>query len=95
MYYLSNLGGGINSAFMSSMAIALFCQVWLRTRRPQLFNDFNYLVSAALAGGVSICIFVLAFAVQGASGDVHDFPTWFGNPSYDGDAPDHCVRPGT
>ncbi|CAO1623190.1 unnamed protein product [Sympodiomycopsis kandeliae] len=89
-YFLSNLGGGINSPFTSCMILALFCQVWLRTRRPRLFNELNYVVAAAVDGGVSIVIFILSFAVMGAASSYHPFPEWFGNPSAP-TAPDHCL----
>lgn len=92
LYDMNTLLGGINSPFTSSMALAIFSQVWLRTRKPKLFNELNYLVAAAVDGGVAILIFVLSFAVMGASGSEHPFPHWFGNPGKP-DAPDHCLRP--
>lgn len=38
-YFLANLGGGINSNFLSCMVLALFSQVWLRVKRPRLFAE--------------------------------------------------------
>lgn len=89
---LSTLAGGINSAFLSSLIVAAFCQLWLRIKRPKLFIDFNYIVAAGIDGGVAILIFVLSFAVLGAAGTSYPFPTWFGNPDSP-ESPDHCIRP--
>jgi hypothetical protein len=37
------------------------------------------IVTAAIAGGVQIIIFILTFAVFGGSGEAHSFPIWWGN----------------
>lgn len=50
---------------------------------------FSQLFSGALDGGAQVLIFVLSFAVYGASGTSHPFPTWWGNP--DGNV-DHCME---
>ncbi|CAO1621252.1 unnamed protein product [Parajaminaea phylloscopi] len=92
LYYLAQLSNGVNSAFLSSLLLAAFCQLWLRTKRPRLFIDFNYVAAAGIDGGGSIMIFVLSFAVFGASGTSHLFPTWFGNPALPV-CPDHCIHP--
>jgi hypothetical protein len=34
-------------------------------------------------------IFILSFAVFGASGKAHPFPTWWGHPT---GYPDHCMK---
>jgi hypothetical protein len=34
---------------------------------------------SALDGGTQIMVFILSFAVQGAAGDSHNFPQWWGN----------------
>jgi OPT family oligopeptide transporter len=79
---------GNTSWIWSSIAVGVFSQVWLRRRRPRLYNNYNYLIGAALDGGSQVVVFVLSFAVFGASGKARPFPTWFGNPS--GNA-DHCI----
>jgi hypothetical protein len=33
---------------------------------------------AALDGGTQVMVFILSFAVQGASGNSHLFPQWWG-----------------
>lgn len=52
--------------------------------------QLNYIVAAAVDGGVSIMIFLLTFAVMGAAGHYYAFPTWWGNPAAP-EAPDHCL----
>ncbi|KAK4631100.1 Oligopeptide transporter 4 [Fulvia fulva] len=78
-----------NTSFVwSTIAVGVFSQVWLRRKRPDIYNKYNYLIGAALDGGSQIVVFVLSFAVFGASGKSHPFPTWWGNPSGN---PDHCL----
>jgi hypothetical protein len=71
--YLSWLCVGINSSLMAFFAIGLTSQVYLRKRYPGLFVKYNYLVSAALDGGTSVIVFILSFAVFGASGKTVNF----------------------
>ncbi|CAG7988873.1 unnamed protein product [Penicillium salamii] len=79
---------GITSFIWSSITVGVFSQLWLRRRMPHIYNKYNYLIGAALDGGSQIIIFVLSFAVMGASGKEHPFPKWWGNPSGN---PDHCM----
>ena len=79
---------GTTSWIWSSIAVGVFSQVWLRRRMPNIYNKYNYLIGAALDGGAQIVIFILSFAVYGASGTSHPFPTWWGNPD---EKPDHCL----
>ncbi|KAM6516931.1 hypothetical protein FSOLCH5_007880 [Fusarium solani] len=79
---------GITSWIWSSIAVGVFSQVYLRRRLPNIYNKYNYLIGAALDGGSQIIIFILSFAVFGASGKERPFPTWWGRP--DGN-PDHCL----
>ncbi|TFY74807.1 hypothetical protein EWM64_g9205 [Hericium alpestre] len=51
---------------------------YLRTRYPKWFAKYNYILAAALDGGTQVMVFILSFAVQGASGDSHLFPQWWG-----------------
>ncbi|KAF7553299.1 hypothetical protein G7046_g7138 [Stylonectria norvegica] len=78
-----------NTAWIwSSIAVGVFSQVYLRRRLPGIYNKYNYLIGAAMDGGSQIVIFILSFAVFGASGTERPFPTWWGNPSGN---PDHCL----
>lgn len=79
---------GNTSWVWSSIAVGIFSQFWLRRRLPRIYNKYNYLIGAAMDGGSQIVIFILSFAVFGASGTSHPFPTYWGNPSGN---PDHCV----
>lgn len=88
---VSSAGGnyyGNTSWIWSSIAVGVFSQFWLRRRLPEIYNKYNYLIGAALDGGSQIVIFVLSFAVFGASGKAVNFPTWWGNPAGN---PDHCL----
>ncbi|OTB05950.1 hypothetical protein M426DRAFT_121631 [Hypoxylon sp. CI-4A] len=79
---------GNTSWIWSSIAVGIFSQLWLRRRLPRVYNRYNYLIGAALDGGSQLVIFILSFAVFGASGKAYPFPTWWGNPSGN---PDHCL----
>lgn len=79
---------GNTSWIWSSIAVGVFSQFWLRRRLPRIYNKYNYLIGAAMDGGSQIVIFILSFAVFGASGTEHPFPTWWGSPSGN---PDHCL----
>ncbi|OJJ42147.1 hypothetical protein ASPZODRAFT_77574 [Penicilliopsis zonata CBS 506.65] len=79
---------GNTSWVPSSIVVGVFSQLWLRRRLPRIYNQYNYLIGAAMDGGSQIVIFILSFAVFGASGRERAFPTWWGNPT--GYA-DHCV----
>jgi len=77
---------GINSYVLSYYSVAFFSQWWLRTRYPRWFVKYNYILAAALDGGTQVMVFILTFAVFGASGDAHLFPKWWGanqNGNYD------------
>jgi hypothetical protein len=79
---------GNTSWIWSSIAVGVLSQFWLRRRLPRIYNKYNYLIGAAMDGGSQIVIFILSFAVFGASGTEHPFPTWWGSPSGN---PDHCL----
>ncbi|KAF7312525.1 OPT oligopeptide transporter [Mycena indigotica] len=85
-YYIGWLCVGINSSVSSYFVIAYLSQWWLRTRYPRWFTKYNYVLAAALDGGTQVMVFILSFAVQGASGNSHLFPQWWGanqNGNYD------------
>ncbi|KAJ7158584.1 OPT oligopeptide transporter protein-domain-containing protein [Mycena filopes] len=77
-YYIGWLCVGINSSLFSYFSIAYLSQWWLRTRYPRWFTKYNYILAAALDGGTQVMVFILSFAVQGASGKSHLFPQWWG-----------------
>ncbi|KAF8182028.1 OPT oligopeptide transporter [Pholiota molesta] len=79
--YIGWLPYSVNGQWWSCVVIGIFSQWWLRTRHPAWFVKYNYLMSAALDGGSQVILFILSFAVFGASGTAVDFPTWWGNPS--------------
>ncbi|PYH88062.1 OPT superfamily oligopeptide transporter, partial [Aspergillus ellipticus CBS 707.79] len=78
---------GNTSWIWPSIAVGMVSQFWLRRRLPEVYNKYNYLIGAAMDGESQIVIFILSFAVFGASGAEHPFPTWWGNLSGN---PDHC-----
>ncbi|KAI0628167.1 OPT oligopeptide transporter [Trametes polyzona] len=86
---LGFLSVGINSSWMTSLAIAVLSQWYLRKYRPRWFRKYNFLLSAALDGGTQIMVFVYSFAVGGASGTARPFPNWALNPKGN---PDYCMR---
>ncbi|CDO68155.1 hypothetical protein BN946_scf184938.g7 [Trametes cinnabarina] len=86
---LGYLSVGINSSWMTSLAVAIFSQWYLRKYRPRWFRKYNFLLSAALDGGTQIMVFVYSFAVGGASGKAVNFPNWALNPTGN---PDYCKR---
>ncbi|KIK49247.1 hypothetical protein CY34DRAFT_20248 [Suillus luteus UH-Slu-Lm8-n1] len=77
-YYIGALSAGINSSVVSYYVVSFLCQWWLRTRYPRWFVKYNYLVGAALDGGTQVMVFILSFAVQGATGKAHLIPEWWG-----------------
>ncbi|KAF6767638.1 Oligopeptide transporter, OPT superfamily [Kalmanozyma brasiliensis GHG001] len=89
-YSASLLVSGQNCVVLSILLVAITSQVWVRTRYPRYFKQFNYVVGAGWDGGSLLVIFVLSFAVFGAAGKERKFPTWFGNPK---GFPDHCPSP--
>ena len=83
---LGYLSVGINSSVFTTFCMAVFSQYYLRRYRPRWFRKYNFLLSAALDGGTQVMVFILSFAVQGAAGDSHLFPQWWGanqNGNYD------------
>jgi len=78
--YVAWLASGINSIVLSTIIVGLVSQLWVRQRHPYWYRNFNYVVGGALDGGAQVVIFILTFAVFGASGVAKPFPTWWGNP---------------
>ncbi|KAH8099561.1 OPT oligopeptide transporter [Cristinia sonorae] len=79
LQYSAYMSVGINTSVNPAMVIGIFSQWWVRTRYPRWFTKYNYVVAAALDGGTQVISFILNFAVFGASGTAHPFPTWWGN----------------
>lgn len=58
-----------------------YVQYYLRNYRPRIFKDYSYLVTGAFDGASLTVLFILSFAVFGAGGPSHPFPSWWGNNS--------------
>ncbi|RDW63662.1 hypothetical protein BP6252_11207 [Coleophoma cylindrospora] len=78
-WYMGYLVVGSNSSVWIYFAIGYLGQWYFRTYRPQQFIKWNYLVSAGMDGGTQVMVFLLSFAVAGASGVARPFPQWWGN----------------
>lgn len=59
---------------LAFFVFGFFSQGYLRRYKPVLFAKWNLIVAAAIAGGCSLIIFILTFAVAGGSGKARDFP---------------------
>jgi hypothetical protein len=55
--------------------VGLVSQLWLRKYHPGWYKKYNYILGGALDGGAQVMIFVLSFAVFGASGVGRPFPS--------------------
>ncbi|KAK0227893.1 OPT oligopeptide transporter protein-domain-containing protein [Armillaria fumosa] len=74
--YIGYLPYSVNGKWRSCFVIGFFSQWRLRKHRSGWFKKYNYLTSAALDGGSQV-IFILSFAVFGASNKAVDFPFWW------------------
>ncbi|KAJ7284604.1 OPT oligopeptide transporter protein-domain-containing protein [Mycena rebaudengoi] len=92
LLYIGWLPYSVNGQWWSCLVIGVYSQWWLRTRRPSFFNKYNYILSAALDGGSQVILFILSFAVFGASGKAISFPLWWGNPDPDRFSVDRCMN---
>ncbi|KAH8987176.1 OPT oligopeptide transporter protein-domain-containing protein [Lactarius akahatsu] len=79
--YSAWMHAGVNSVVSSTIIIGLVSQLWLRRYHPGWYRKYNYILGGALDGGAQVMIFILSFAVFGASGVSRPFPTWAGNPA--------------
>ncbi|KAH9840269.1 oligopeptide transporter [Rhodofomes roseus] len=79
--YSSWMTAGTNSPITSVIITGLVSQLWLRRYHPGWFRKYNYILGGALDGGAQVMIFILSFAVFGASGTPRPFPAWAGNPA--------------
>ncbi|UZP38789.1 hypothetical protein NXS19_006605 [Fusarium pseudograminearum] len=64
---------------LSQLLSGFFVQFYLRNYRPRVFRDYSYLVTGAFDGASLTVLFILSFAVFGAGGPGHPFPSWWGN----------------
>ncbi|KAG6889143.1 hypothetical protein C0995_003503 [Termitomyces sp. Mi166 len=80
-FYSARMSAGVNSTVTSSVIIGLASQLWLRKYHPGWYKQYNYILGGALDGGAQVMIFILSFAVFGASGIMRPFPNWAGNPA--------------
>lgn len=76
LWYCGVLCVGVNSSLLMFFGLGIFAQFFLRKYHPALFVKYNYLISAALDGGTQVMVFILSFAVAGASGTQYLFPTY-------------------
>ncbi|KAI6040850.1 OPT oligopeptide transporter protein-domain-containing protein, partial [Pisolithus marmoratus] len=74
------LSSGTNSTITSTILVGFISQFWLRKYHPGWFRKYNYILGGALDGGAQVMIFILSFAVFGASGVPRPFLAWAGNP---------------
>lgn len=79
--YSAWMASGVTSTITSTILVGIISQVWLRLYHPGWFKKYNYILGGALDGGAQMMIFILSFAVFGASGTPRPFPSWAGNPA--------------
>ncbi|KAK3332397.1 OPT superfamily oligopeptide transporter [Cercophora scortea] len=77
--WLGVLSVGINSSLTAYFVFGFLAQGYIRRYRPLLFAKWNLIVAAGIAGGCSLIVFILTFAVFGGSGTERPFPAWWGN----------------
>ncbi|KAL4079664.1 OPT oligopeptide transporter protein-domain-containing protein [Scleroderma citrinum] len=79
--YSAWMSSGVTSTITSTVLVGIISQYWLRSYHPGWFRKYNYILGGALDGGAQVMIFILSFAVFGASGTPKPFPSWAGNPA--------------
>jgi len=70
-WYLGYLCVGINSSVPIYFVLGFVTQYYIRRKYPAWYLQYNYLLSAAMDGGTQVIVFILSFAVSGASGTPH------------------------
>jgi hypothetical protein len=65
----------LTSTVASGIFVGLASQLWLRRYHPGWYRKYNYIFGGALDGGAQVMIFILSFAVFGASGIRRPFPS--------------------
>ena len=74
------MSAGTNSPIFCTIIVGILSQWYMRQYHPRWFKKYNYILGGALDGGAQVMIFILSFAVFGASGKPNPFPAWAGNP---------------
>ncbi|KAJ5420450.1 hypothetical protein N7465_002969 [Penicillium sp. CMV-2018d] len=64
---------------LSGLLCGFFTQAYLRNYHPRIFRDYSYIIAGAFDAGSLFVVFILSFAVYGAGGPSHPFPSWWGN----------------
>jgi OPT family oligopeptide transporter len=75
--------GGFQNGIISSFIVSYIFQFYIFRYHPDWWKKYNYVLSAAISGGVSICVLVISLL---RSLKV-DSPVWFGNPDIANDVP--------
>jgi len=88
-WHIGWLVTGINSSLISYFLVAFWSQYYLRRWKPEWFLKFNYVLCAGLDGGTQVIMFIMTFALFGASGNPVPFPNYWGN-NGDGNI-DYCM----
>ncbi|KIM70932.1 hypothetical protein SCLCIDRAFT_1143275 [Scleroderma citrinum Foug A] len=83
LLYSAWLSSDVNSpSITSGILVGIISQFWLRNYHPGWFRKYNNILGAALDAGSQVMLFILSFAVFGASGSLpRPFPAWAGNPA--------------
>ncbi|KAL0058232.1 hypothetical protein AAF712_015099 [Marasmius tenuissimus] len=79
--FASWMASGVTSMMTTTIAVGLVSQLWLRRYHPGWYKKYNYILGGALDGGAQVMVFILAFAVFGASGVERPFPAVVGGKS--------------
>ncbi|KAI0781468.1 oligopeptide transporter [Trametes elegans] len=79
--YAQWMSSGTNSPVTATIIVGLVSQLWLRRYHPGWYKKYNFILGGALDGGAQVMVFILSFAVFGASGTPRPFPAWWGNPA--------------
>ncbi|KAF9269597.1 oligopeptide transporter [Marasmius fiardii PR-910] len=79
-HYAHMMTSGVTSVYTTIIIVGVVSQIWLRRYHPGWYKKYNYILGGALDGGAQVMMFILAFAVFGASGVERPFPQWAGNP---------------
>ncbi|KAI6425854.1 hypothetical protein MCOR21_007021 [Pyricularia oryzae] len=87
--HLGFLSGGINSSVFMHFILAFTVQFYVRKKYPAWFLKYNYLLAAALSGGLELTIFFLTFIFNGAVMKQIPMPNYALNPK--GNL-DYCMR---
>lgn len=86
--WLGWLSVGINTSLLPYFLFGFFAQ-WLKRYKTIWYTKWHLTTVAAIAGGTSLIVFILTFAVAGGAGVERDFPVWWGN-NLNGNV-DHCL----